>query len=129
MQPVRRTHQEPMPRGCVVNFVFISRTFFLLADVFYPDDDNVNGPQLNPDVLANVLERSQMIAKPNLPNPLDHIAGALLNLGMYQVRHLFHVLMPSLCWPDYIATFADCRSSPGTIQLLVSDQADNLPRD
>ena len=44
MQPVRRTHHEPMPRGCAVKFVSISRTFFLLADVFYPDDDNVNVP-------------------------------------------------------------------------------------
>ena len=45
MQPVRRTHHEPMPRGCAIKFVFISRTFFLLADVFYPDDDNVNVPK------------------------------------------------------------------------------------
>ena len=55
MQPVRRTHHEPMPRGCAVKFVFISRTFFLLADMFYPDDYYVNGPQVNPDVLAYVL--------------------------------------------------------------------------
>ena len=111
-QPVRRTHHEPMPRGCAVKFVFISRTFFLLADMFYPDDDNVNDPEDDPDVLATVLDSDDCHA---CPNPLDHVAGALPNLGMYQVRHLFHEIMPSLCWPDFIAPIADCRSSPGTI--------------
>ena len=112
MQPVRRTHHEPMPRGCAVKFVSISRTFFLLADVFYPDDDNVNGPQVNPDILAHVLVSDDCHA---CPNPLDHIAGVLPILRMYQVRHLFHEIMPSLCWPDYKAPFADRCSSPGTI--------------
>ena len=74
MQPVTRTHHEPMPRGCTVKFVFVSRTFFLLADVFYPDDDNVNGPQVNPDVLAYVLVPDDCHA---CPNPLDHIAQEL----------------------------------------------------
>ena len=74
MQPVWRTHHEPMPRGCAIKFVFISRTFFLLADMFYPDDYYVNGPQVNPDVLTYVLVPDDCHA---CPNPLDHIAQEL----------------------------------------------------
>ena len=58
MQPVRRTHHEPMPRGCAVKFVSISRTFFLLADVFYPDDDNVNVPKF----VAATQEATKFVA-------------------------------------------------------------------
>ena len=121
MQPVRRTHQEPMPRGCAVKFVLISRTFFLLADVFYPDDDNVNDPQVNPDVLAYLLESD------DCHDPLDHIARALPILGMYQVRHLFHEIMPSLCWPDYNAPIADCYSIPRYTLVAGVRFSDNLP--
>ena len=63
MQPVRRTHHEPMPRGCAVKFVSISRTFFLLADVFYPDDDNVNVPNAQEVVkfVAATLEVPKLV--------------------------------------------------------------------
>ena len=61
MQPVRRTHHEPMPRGCAVKFVSISRTFFLLADVFYPDDDNVNVP--NAQEVAKFVAATQKVVK------------------------------------------------------------------
>ena len=61
MQPVWRTHHEPMPRGCAVKFVSISRTFFLLADVFYPDDDNVNVP--NTQEVVKFVAATQEVAK------------------------------------------------------------------
>ena len=61
MQPVWRTHHEPMPRGCAVKFVSISRTFFLLADVFYPDDDNVNVP--NAQEVVKFVAATQEVAK------------------------------------------------------------------
>ena len=109
MQPVRRTHHEPMPRGCSVKFVFISRTFFLLADVFYPDDDNVNDPQVNPDVLAYLLESD------DCHDPLDHIARALPILGKYQVRHLFHEIMPSLVGQIISLHLQIVAAFPGTL--------------
>ena len=111
MQPVRRIHHEPMPRGCAVKFVFISRTFFLLADVFYPDDDNVNDPQVNPDVLAYVLESD------DCHDPLDHIAiaGALPILGKIQVRHLFHEIMPSLVGQIISLHLQIVAAFPGTL--------------
>ena len=61
MQPVWRTHHEPMPRGCAVKFVSISRTFFLLADVFYPDDDNVNVS--NAQEVVKFVAATQKVAK------------------------------------------------------------------
>ena len=69
MQPVRRTHHEPMPRGCAVKFVSISRTFFLLADVFYPDDVNV------PKLIAAAPDVAKLIAA--APEVAKLIAAAL----------------------------------------------------
>ena len=81
MQPVWRTHHEPMPRGCAVKFVSISRTFFLLADVFYPDDDNVNVPkfvaatQEVPKLVPDAEEVAKLIAA--TPEVAKLIAAAL----------------------------------------------------
>ena len=76
MQPVWRTHHEPMPRGCAVKFVSISRTFFLLADVFYPDDDNVNVP--NTQEVVKFVAVTQEVAKlvPDAPEVAKLIAAA-----------------------------------------------------
>ena len=79
MQPVWRTHHEPMPRGCAVKFVSISRTFFLLADVFYPDDDNVKVAKFAAtQEVAKFVAATQEVPKlvPDAPEVAKLIAAA-----------------------------------------------------
>ena len=102
----RRIHHDPggglsSQKGRAIKIVQMSRSLSYFPDMFYPDDLSSN------DASSHLYTASLEV------HCYDDIRqeSLLPAIEINQVRHLFHAIMPSLSWPDFIAPFADCRSS------------------
>ena len=101
----RRIHHDPggglsSQKGRAIKIVQMSRSLTYFPDMFYPDDVSSNDS-------SSYLYTASLEA-----HCYDVCQESLLPaIEINQVRHLFHAIMPSLSWPDFIAPFADCRSS------------------
>lgn len=90
----------PSQEGRAIKIVQMSRSLSYFPDMFYPDD-----------VFSNYASSHLYVASLKAHCHDVCLVSMLLAIGINQVRHLFHAVLPSLSWPDFIASFADCRSS------------------